>query len=147
MAISSASLLLPKTPSLHHRSSSSLSSYNSIFFSHGRRDFFRKQNNSLVLDRSRAHRGLNCRCMFGLGVPEIAVIAGAVVLVFGPKKLPEVGRSIGKTFKGFQQAAKEFETELRKPAEDSIESTAENSTAVSESEKQDLEVAGTKESL
>lgn len=50
-------------------------------------------------------------------MPELVVIAGVATLVFGPKKLPEVGRSIGKTFKSFQQAAKEFETELKKESE------------------------------
>ncbi|KAF7810505.1 sec-independent protein translocase protein TATA, chloroplastic [Senna tora] len=37
------------------------------------------------------------------GVPELVVIAGVAALVFGPKKLPEVGGSIGKTVKSFQQ--------------------------------------------
>lgn len=36
-------------------------------------------------------------------MPELVVIAGVAALVFGPKKLPEVGRSIGKTVKSFQQ--------------------------------------------
>ncbi|KAE8694665.1 Sec-independent protein translocase protein TatA [Hibiscus syriacus] len=36
---------------------------------------------------------------------ELVVIAGVAALVFGPKKLPEVGKTIGKTVKSFQQVA------------------------------------------
>lgn len=41
--------------------------------------------------------------MFGLGVPEMAVIGLVAVLVFGPKKIPEIGSALGKTIKGFKE--------------------------------------------
>ncbi|KAF8107227.1 hypothetical protein N665_0124s0024 [Sinapis alba] len=75
---------------------------------------------------------LTCNALFGLGVPELAVIAGVAALLFGPKKLPEIGKSIGKTVKSFQQAAKEFESELKTEPEDSV---AESSSPVAMSNK------------
>jgi sec-independent protein translocase protein TatA len=66
-----------------------------------------------------ASRGNNtCRQgLFGLGVPELAVIAGVAALIFGPSKLPELGRAAGQTAKSFQTAAKEFSDELKKGME------------------------------
>jgi sec-independent protein translocase protein TatA len=55
--------------------------------------------------------------IFGIGLPEMALIMVVALLVFGPKKLPEIGRSLGKALKGFQEASKEFETEFKKEAE------------------------------
>ena len=52
--------------------------------------------------------------VFGIGLPEMAVIAAVALLVFGPKRLPEFGRTLGKTPKGFQSASKEFEREINK---------------------------------
>ena len=43
----------------------------------------------------------------------MAVIAGVAAIIFGPSKLPEVGKGLGKTVKSFQTAAKEFEQELK----------------------------------
>ncbi len=52
--------------------------------------------------------------VFGVGLPEIAVIGAVALLVFGPKRLPELGKTLGKTLKGFQAASTEFEREIQK---------------------------------
>lgn len=74
------------------------------------------------------------------------MIAGVAALVFGPKQLPEVGRNIGKTVKSFQQAAKEFESELKKEPDASAQPPVEKAIEVSHEEKQDTKVPSTKES-
>ena len=56
--------------------------------------------------------------VFGVGLPEMAVIGAVALLVFGPKRLPELGRTLGKTLKGFQSASKEFEREINKAMAD-----------------------------
>ena len=52
--------------------------------------------------------------IFGIGIPEIAVIVILTLLIFGPKRLPQLGKTIGKTLKGLQTASKEFENEINK---------------------------------
>jgi len=52
--------------------------------------------------------------IFGIGLPEIAVIVVLALLIFGPKRLPQLGKTIGKTLKGLQTASKEFENEFNK---------------------------------
>jgi sec-independent protein translocase protein TatA len=44
--------------------------------------------------------------MFGLGWPEIAIIGVVVLLIFGPKKIPEIGSALGKTLRGFKEEVK-----------------------------------------
>jgi sec-independent protein translocase protein TatA len=41
--------------------------------------------------------------MFGLGWPEVLIILGVFVLIFGPKKIPEIGSALGKTLRGFKE--------------------------------------------
>jgi sec-independent protein translocase protein TatA len=48
--------------------------------------------------------------MFGLGWPEVAIIAIAAIVIFGPKKIPELGSALGKTLRGFKE-------EMDKPQE------------------------------
>jgi len=42
----------------------------------------------------------------GLGPTEMAVIAGIIIVLFGAKKLPELGRSLGQGIKEFRHASK-----------------------------------------
>ena len=44
--------------------------------------------------------------IFGVGLPEIAVIFVLALLIFGPKRLPQLGKTLGKTLKGLQTASK-----------------------------------------
>jgi sec-independent protein translocase protein TatA len=63
--------------------------------------------------------------VFGIGLPEMAVIAAIALVVFGPKRLPELGRTLGRTLRSFQSASQDFEREFRgaiaPPADPSIE--------------------------
>lgn len=41
--------------------------------------------------------------MFGLGWPEVLIIVVVAIIIFGPKKIPEIGSSLGKTLRGFKE--------------------------------------------
>jgi sec-independent protein translocase protein TatA len=44
--------------------------------------------------------------MFGLGWPEVVIIAVVALLIFGPKKIPELGGVLGKSLRSFQEGIK-----------------------------------------
>ncbi|MCK9209779.1 MAG: twin-arginine translocase TatA/TatE family subunit [Ignavibacteriaceae bacterium] len=57
--------------------------------------------------------------MFGnIGATEIIVIAVVALLLFGPKKLPEMMQSVGKGIKEFKKSLNEVEEEIKNSIDD-----------------------------
>ncbi len=52
--------------------------------------------------------------VFGIGLPEMGLIMIVALLVFGPKKLPEIGTSVAKTIKELKKVSADLGTELKK---------------------------------
>ena len=50
---------------------------------------------------------------------HLMIIAGIALLVFGPKKLPELGKGLGEGLRGFKDGMKGVTDEVNKPAETS----------------------------
>jgi len=57
--------------------------------------------------------------MFGnIGATEIIVIAVVALLLFGPKKLPEMMQSVGKGIKDFKKSLNDVEEEIKNSIDD-----------------------------
>ena len=82
--------------------------------------------------------------IFGVGLPEVTVILILALLIFGPKKLPELGKQLGKTLKSLKKASNEFQNEIdqvmnEEDKEEAPKSIESNQTNEINEEKLDLE--------
>ena len=68
--------------------------------------------------------------MFGsIGMPELIIILVIALIIFGPRKLPELGRSLGRSIGEFKRASNELKSTLEE--EIRVEETRERTPAAS----------------
>lgn len=56
--------------------------------------------------------------MFDIGLPELILVGVVVLLMFGPQKLPEIARSLGKGMQKLKEAQLQFQNELNSVKEE-----------------------------
>ncbi|MCX8032643.1 MAG: twin-arginine translocase TatA/TatE family subunit [Thermoleophilia bacterium] len=79
--------------------------------------------------------------MSGIGWTEIAIVVVLIViLILGPKKLPELGSALGRSITGFKKGLKETKDEVQAAVKEDVANTSSSTTTTgdgSNSGKQD----------
>ncbi len=71
-----------------------------------------------------------------LGWMEIILIGGIALLLFGPSKLPGLGRSLGESIRGFKKAISEDEKDEREVAAEQLERKSQSLSAEAKTAEQ-----------
>jgi sec-independent protein translocase protein TatA len=59
--------------------------------------------------------------MFGLGWPELVIVLVIILVIFGPKRLPQLGKSLGQTIRAIRKGSETADEEEEGPAADKAE--------------------------
>lgn len=70
--------------------------------------------------------------MFGIGIPELILILIVGLIVFGPSRLPEVGRAVGKGLREFKKASNALSAAIDAPDEPPVRQSAPPATPAPE---------------
>jgi sec-independent protein translocase protein TatA len=79
--------------------------------------------------------------VFGIGMPELLVILVVALIVLGPKRLPEIARSLGKGMAEFRRASTEFQRTLSASIEEQPPVTPPRAATPAPTEAKPAEVA------
>ena len=83
--------------------------------------------------------------IFGVGLPEVTVILVLALLIFGPKKLPELGKQLGKTLKSLKTASNEFQNEINQVMNESNEQSINELSNIEDSKNiNDIDISSDK---
>lgn len=65
-----------------------------------------------------------------IGIPGLILILVIALVIFGPKKLPEIGRAFGTTLKEFKKSTRELVGEDEEKPKEELQSSEKKSTAI-----------------
>ena len=61
--------------------------------------------------------------IMGLGLPELLIILAIILLIFGPKKLPEIGKALGSTVRELRKSSQKDDAETSDVSDAKAEQT------------------------